>query len=103
LSTIVFMEFLMGFFQNNEHSEADAFTNKTILQYDLIPIDYRIAKKAARIRAQYGIRLRDALIAATTILSECDYFISKNKPFLKKLDIQKISPKEFVEKLLNNS
>jgi predicted nucleic acid-binding protein len=101
MSTIVLMEVLVGFFQNNEKNAANAFANKAMLNYDLISVDHEIAKKAANIRAQYGIKLPDAIIAATTLLSECDYFITKNKPLLKKLDIQKISPKEFVEKILN--
>lgn len=100
MSTIVFMEVLVGFFQNNEQYEANTFANKTMLNYDLIPVNYEIARKAANMRAQYGIKLPDAIKAATTLLSECDYFITKNKPLLKKLDVQKISPKEFVEDIL---
>lgn len=101
MSSIVFMEVLVGFFQNNEKNEANAFANKAMLNYDLVSVDYKIARKAANIRAQYGIKLPDALISATTLLYECDYFITKNKPLLRKLDIQKISPKEFVDQILN--
>lgn len=101
ISTVVFMEVLVGFYQNNEKDEANSFSNKILLNYDLLTVDPEIAIEAAKIRAKFGIKLPDAIIAASTLLSECDYFITNDKPLLKKLDIQKITPKKFVEKFLN--
>jgi len=101
MSTIVFMEILVGFFQNNEQIEANKFASKAMLNYELISVDHEIARKAANIRVQYKIKLPDAIISATTLLSECDFFITKNKPLLKKLKIQKITPKTFVEEYIN--
>lgn len=101
ISTVVFMEVLVGFYQNNEKDEANSFSNKILLNYDLITVDPEIAIEAAKIRAKFGIKLPDAIIAASTLLSECDYFITNDKPLLEKLDIKKITPKKFVEKFLN--
>lgn len=101
ISTVVFMEVLVGFYQNNEKDEANSFSNKIVLNYDLITVDPEIAIEAAKIRAKFGIKLPDAIIAASTLLSECDYFITNDKPLLEKLDIKKITPKKFVEKFLN--
>ena len=102
MSTIVLAEILVGFFQNNEKDEASRFASSALLNYDLISVDQDIAQKAAYIRAQYNIKLPDALISATTILSESDFFITNDKPLLKKQKIKKITPKAFVEKYLDN-
>lgn len=102
MSTIVLAEILVGFFQNNEKDEASRFASSALLNYDLISVDQDIAQKAAYIRAQYNIKLPDALISATTILSESDFFITNDKSLLKKQKIKKITPKTFVEKYLDN-
>jgi predicted nucleic acid-binding protein len=101
ISTIVFMEVLVGFFQNDEQNKANKFASSTMLNFDLIPVDYELARKGAKIRAQYNIKLPDAIIPATTLLYECDYFISNNKKLLKKLKIQRISPEVFVKNYLD--
>jgi len=102
ISTIVLSEVLVGFYQNNELEEADRFLSKIILNYTVIPVDTRISQKAAQIRAQYQIRLPDAIIAASTILSNSEAFITYDKPLLKKLKIQVISPVKFVEKYMTS-
>ncbi|MHA1473500.1 MAG: type II toxin-antitoxin system VapC family toxin [Promethearchaeota archaeon] len=102
ISTIVLSEVLVGFYQNNELEEADRFLGKIILNYTVIPVDTRISQKAAQIRAQYQIKLPDAIIAASTILSNSEAFITYDKPLLKKLKIQVISPVKFVEKYMTS-
>ena len=44
----------------------------------------------------------DAIIEASTIYSGADFLISHDKPLLKKLKIQNIAPKEFVENFLED-
>ncbi|TES94701.1 MAG: type II toxin-antitoxin system VapC family toxin [Promethearchaeota archaeon] len=102
ISTIVLSEVLVGFYQNNELEEADRFLSKALLNYILMPVDTSISQKAAQIRAQYQIKLPDAIIAASTILSDSEVFITYNKPLLKKLKIQVLSPVEFVEKYMRS-
>ena len=100
ISTIVLSEVLGGFYQNNELDETDRFLSKVMLNYNVIPVDTHISQKAAQIRAQYQFKLPDAIIAASTILSDSEAFITHDKPLLKKLKIQVFSSIQFVEKYM---
>lgn len=102
VSTIVLTEVLIGFYLKNEKTAADRFLSSTILNFDIVPVNIDIAIKAAQIRAQFRIRLPDAMITASSINSNSDYFITFNKSMLKKLEIQVLSPVEFVRNHLNN-
>ena len=100
LSTIVLIEILIGFYKNSENNEAERFSNSAVLNFDLIPVNFEIAQKAAQIRAQHNIRLPDAIISASTIISKAEFFITNNKTLLKKLNIKIITPKNFVKNYL---
>lgn len=97
LSTIVLIEVLVGFYQNSENEEADRFSSSAVLNFDVIPVNFEIAQKAAQLRAQHNIRLPDAIISASTIISKAEFFITNDKTLLKKLDLKKITPKDFVK------
>ncbi len=96
LSTIVLIEVLVGFYQNSENNEADRFSSSAVLNFDVIPVNLEIAQKSAQLRAQHNIRLPDAIISASTIVSKAEFFITNDKSLLKKLDLKKITPKDFV-------
>ena len=100
VSTIVLAEVLVGFFQNNEKKEASRFLSSAVLNYDIVPVNIDISQKAAQIRAQFGIKLPDAILSASTILSNSDFLITYNKTLLKKLELQILTPSQFVEKYL---
>lgn len=100
LSTIVLIEVLVGFYQNSENEEADRFSSSAVLNFDVIPVNFEIAQKAAQLRAQHNIRLPDAIISASTIISKAEFFITNDKTLLKKLDLKKITPKDFVKNYL---
>ncbi len=100
LSTIVLIEVLVGFYQNSENDEADRFSSSAMLNYDIIPVNLDIAQKAAQIRAQHNIKLPDAIILASAINSKSEFFITNDRTLLKKLNIKKITPKDFVKKYL---
>ena len=100
MSTIVLAEILVGFYQNAENEEADRFSSSAILNYDLISVNQDLAQKAAQIRAQYNIKLPDAIISASSIITGADFLITNDTTLQKKLNIEKITPKEFVEKYL---
>jgi len=100
LSTIVLIEVLVGFYQNSENYEADRFSSNAALNFDVIPVNFEIAQKAAQLRAQHNIKLPDAIISASTIISKAEFFITNDKTLLKKLDIKKITPKDFVKNYL---
>jgi len=96
LSTIVLIEVLVGFYQNSENNEADRFSSSALLNFDVIPVNLEIAQKSAQLRAQHNIRLPDAIISASTIVSKAEFFITNDKTLLKKLDLKKITPEDFV-------
>jgi predicted nucleic acid-binding protein len=85
----------------NENTAADRFLSSSVLNFDIVPVNIDIAKKAAQMRAQFRIKLPDAMITASSINSNSDYFITFNKSMLKKLEIQVLSPNEFVKNHLN--
>lgn len=98
LSTIVLTEVLVGFYLNEEKEAAIQFLSSAVLNYEIIPVNIDISQKAAQIRAQYQIRLPDAIISASTFLSDAEILITNNKKMLEKLKIQVLTPKEFIEK-----
>lgn len=100
ISTIVLAEVLVGFYRNEENEEADRFSSSAILNYDLIPVNHDVAQQAALIRAQYNLKLPDAIISASSLISGADFLITNDITLQKKLKIQKVTPKEFVEKYL---
>ena len=100
ISTIVIAEILVGFYQNNEIDEADRFLNNLLLSFEIIPVDINIALKAAQVRANFGIKFPDAIIAASTIHSNSDIFITRDQPLHKKLDFEILEPESFVIKYL---
>ena len=102
LSTIVIIEVLVGFYQNIENDEADSFSSSAVLNFGVIPVNFEIAQKAAQLRAQHNIKLPDAIISASTIISKSEFFITNDKTLLKKLDTKKITPKEFVKNYLES-
>ncbi len=103
MSTIVLAEVLIGFYQNDENEKANRFSSKALLNYDIITVNHEVARKAAQIRAKYNIKLPDAIITASTIISGADLFITNDGFLLKKLKIQVSTPKEFVENYLEES
>ncbi|MBD3255794.1 MAG: PIN domain-containing protein [Candidatus Lokiarchaeota archaeon] len=100
MSTIVLAEVLVGFFQNKESDKANRFANKALLNYEMIDVTLETAQKAAKIRAETNIKLPDAIISASSIVAEVDYLISQDQKILKKINVKKISPKDFVEKIM---
>jgi len=101
LSTIVIIEVLVSFYQNSENDEVDRFSGSVVLNFGVIPVNFEIAQKAAQLRAQHNIKLPDAIISASTIISKSEFFITNDKTLLKKLDLKKITPKDFVKKYLD--
>lgn len=54
-----------------------------------IPPHYEIAKQAARVRGQYGLRTPDALLVATALVEKADAFLT-NDNRLRKLKAEGI-------------
>ena len=80
MSTIVLAEVLVGFYRNAEKEEANRFSSKVLMNYDLVPVNQNIAQEAAQLRAKYNIKLPDAIISASAIVSRSDFFITTAIP-----------------------
>jgi toxin FitB len=55
--------------------------DRLLSQFDEIPVDREVAEEAGRIRRESGVRLPDALIAATAILTKRPLFTRNKKDF----------------------
>ncbi len=97
VSTIVLSEVEVGFYSNNEISDAQAFAAKLLQNYTLVPVNDDIAIEGARIRADTGMRLPDALISATARIAACDFLISSDIPVMEKSQFQVLDPETFAK------
>ena len=80
-STITCMEYLTQPYKTNNSGKIDAFF-EFIADCDIpvYAVDMRIAKKAARIRAEYkAFKAMDALQLATACVTGCDLFLTNDK------------------------
>ncbi|WXG42356.1 MAG: PIN domain-containing protein [Candidatus Freyarchaeum deiterrae] len=100
ISTITIAETLVGFYWNKEEKEAEHFLVQILQNYHVLPVDIEVSEKAARLRAQQGIKLPDAVIMATTIITDADYLITKDDALKKKIGIKSLTPQEFASKYL---
>ncbi len=96
VSTIVIAEMLVGFYSNNDEEAAEKFLKKIKDCYEIVPISIDIAQQAAKFRADYKVKLPDALIYACALASQSDYLISNDNPLSKK-DKRIISSQIFIE------
>jgi predicted nucleic acid-binding protein len=100
ISTIVIAETLVGFYYNKEEKEAEHFLVQVLQSYYVLPVDVQVSEKAAKLRAQQGIKLPDAVIIATAMITNADYLITKDDTLKKKTGIKSLTPQEFASKYL---
>ena len=88
-SVICMAELLSGFYSQGERQKGDVFLNQTLSleNFSILDVDMQIAKEAAIFRSRYGIKLPDAIIAATC--KDHRYIlVTKDKAFRKIGEIQ---------------
>lgn len=80
-STITCMEYLTYPYKTDNLEKADAFFDFIIdCNIPIYVVDVAIAKKAARIRAEYkGFKSMDAIQLATACQTGCDLFLTNDK------------------------
>lgn len=100
VSTIVIAETLVGFYYNKEAKEAEHFLTQVLNSYQVLPVDVEMSEKAAMLRASQEVKLPDAVIIATAIITNADYLITKDDTLKKKTGIKSLTPQEFVSKYL---
>ena len=89
LSTVSMTELLTKPFKEGKDSQIAVFEAFifSLPQIRLVAPTYSIARRAARLRGQYGLRTPDALLISTAQEEECDAFLT-NDARLKKLEAE---------------
>ena len=95
VSAVVVAEVLVGFYRNNEISEARKFLNHLMQRYIIKPVDLEIADMSAKIRNQ-GLKLPDAMVIATAMLTN-SILITKDRN-MRYPNLEILSPEKFLEK-----
>ena len=105
ISTVVLSEFLTGFYMNNDIKSSKIFKESLIESrtFIIMPVDTQIADLAAKIRSKDKIKLPDAIILATAILSKSTYLVSSDADIIYRTDygINIVDSNELM-KIINN-
>ncbi len=88
ISTVVLSEVLTGFYMNNDIKSSKIFKESLIESrtFIIMPVDTQIADLAAKIRSKDKIKLPDAIILATAILSKSTYLVSSDADIIYRTD-----------------
>lgn len=105
ISTVVLSEVLTGFYMNNDIKSSKIFKESLIESrtFIIMPVDTEIADLAAKIRSKDKIKLPDAIILATAILSKSTYLVSIDGDIIYRTDygINIVDSNELM-KIINN-
>lgn len=95
-STITITEYFVVPYRKQELSCISSFQRLVeTLDIEITEIDQEIAKKAARIRAEYkNFKAMDALQLATAVVSGCDFFLTNDKQLKQYTEIKCITVDE---------
>lgn len=85
ISTITVAEVLTGFYktgpQGNVEKIKSLLNDLTLNNFKIVPVTFEIADLAAKLRAQRGGRLPDALIVATALNQSAETLYTEDKDF----------------------
>jgi len=95
-STITCMEYLTYPYKTGNAEKVDAFFDFIVdCNIPLYAVDEEVAKKAARIRAEYkAFKAMDALQPATACITGCDLFLTNDKQLRQFREIKCITVEE---------
>ena len=98
-SVITMEEYLVFPYRINSQEYIDLFENLIkILELEVVNIDEKIAKEAAKIRAEYrSFKAMDALQLAAASLTDCDLFMTNDKQLRQFKEIKCITVDELEE------
>lgn len=86
VSTVVIAEICTGYYLTHEIEEKKEFLLHLLSSenYTIVDVSTTIADEAARIRSETGLRLPDAIIAATGTLAKAKYVVTNDTEAFKK-------------------
>lgn len=105
ISTVVLSEVLTGFYMNNDIKSSKIFKESLIESrtFIIMPVDTEIADLAAKIRSKDKIKLPDAIILATAILSKSTYLVSSDSDIIYRINygIKVVNSNELMKMISN--
>jgi len=102
ISTVTIAEVAVGYHVSDDEAGLKDFILRlrTTDEYAIMEVDIESAELAGKIRAKTGMRLPDAIIAASGVISGATHVITEDKNFRKASSfIASLTPEEFLEVL----
>lgn len=97
-STITLAEILVGAYRASSKAAKTvdlALSKLEAVGFKFLPVDRAVAYKGAEIRAACGLKLPDALIAATSLLNNAHSLVTRDKKMYAKVeDLRTSTPEE---------
>ena len=102
ISTVTIAEVAVGYHTSGDEAGLKNFILRlrSTGEYTIVDVDIELAGLAGKIRAKTGMRLPDAIIAASGVISGASHVITEDKNFKKASSfIASLTPEEFLEVL----
>lgn len=102
ISTVTIAEVAVGYHTSGDEAGLKNFILRlrSTGEYAIVDVDTELAELAGKIRAKTGIRLPDAIIAASGMISGASHVITEDKQFTKaSAFIASLAPDEFLKVL----
>ena len=102
ISTVTIAEVAVGYHTSGDEAGLKNFILRlrSTGEYAIVDVDTELAELAGKIRAKTGMRLPDAIIAASGVISGASHVITEDKQFIKvSAFIASLSPDEFLKVL----
>lgn len=102
ISTVTIAEVAVGYHTSGDEAGLKNFILRlrSTGEYTIVDVDIELAGLAGKIRAKTGMRLPDAIIAASGVISGASHVITEDKKFKKASSfIASLTPEEFLKVL----
>lgn len=101
VSTVTIAEVAVGYHTSGDEAGLKDFILRlrSTAEYTIVDVDTGLAELAGKIRAETGMRLPDAIITASGVLSGASYVITEDKQFTKaSAFIASLTPEEYLNR-----
>ncbi len=111
ISTVTVSEILTGSFLRKDFEKAALKAKKVLGQFSWIELDGKVAEKVGQLNAYLisqglPIECQDVIIAASCILTNSDYLLTRNKAhfeIIPALENKLFTPEEFIENVIKKN